>query len=145
MLVDFQQAFADLVATPELCRQVRADPGVLGARYQLSEREHARLVAIARDRGMRCNCMLYRANRLAPIAMHLAELCTSLGARLAPLMHEYWGSHPGVDAHFLLESRAFCAFLASAALPGGPLPEPVLALLSSATADLDARIADALT
>lgn len=144
MLIDFQQALADLLATPELCRLVRADPTALDARYRLSERERARLIGIARDRGMRCNCMLYRANRLAPITTHVPALCTALGARFAPLLHEYWASQPGVNPHVLLETRAFCEFLASEALPGGPLPEAARAEVARATADLDTRIAAAL-
>ena len=33
MLLEFQQALADLVASPDFCRQVRADPEVLMRRY----------------------------------------------------------------------------------------------------------------
>src|ERR1700674_3809372 len=52
VLLEFQQALADLVASPDLCRQARADPHVLQRRYDLSAREHQRLVDMINQPGM---------------------------------------------------------------------------------------------
>jgi len=111
MLVEFQQALADLVAAPELCRQVRADPGWLRQRYDLSQREYERLVAMVNHRGMACNCMLYRANRLAPLALNLGGFCRALGPRLGPLLSEYSILYPNTNVHFYLECDRFGRFI----------------------------------
>ncbi len=113
MLVDFQQAFADLVAAPELCRQIRANPGKLRESYNLSPREYDRLVGIVNQKGMACNCMLYRANRLAPFALNLREFCRALGPRLGPLLSEYSVLFPNTNVHFYLECDRFCRFILS--------------------------------
>lgn len=120
MLAAFQRALTDLTASPELCRAVRADPGLLPARYALTEREAVRLNAIARSPGMEANCMLYRANRLAPIALNCPDLCAALGSELNRLISEYWESEPTTNVHFLVETDRFCRFLAGRAdLPPG--------------------------
>ena len=49
MLADFQQALADLTASPELCISARLDPPILREKYRLTEREWARLVGIVPD------------------------------------------------------------------------------------------------
>jgi hypothetical protein len=118
MLVEFQQALADLVASPDLCRQVRADPASLRERYQLSDREYDRLVKMVNHRAMALNCMLYRANRLAPIALNLHEFCTLLGPRLGPLLSEYSLCYPNTNVHFYLECDRFCRFVLSKAREG---------------------------
>ena len=111
MLVEFQQALADLVASPALCRQVRADPSLLRLWYELSQREFERLVGMVNHRGMALNCMLYRANRLAPFAINLYGFCRALGLRLGPLLTEYTERHPHSNVHFYLECDRFCAFV----------------------------------
>ena len=111
MLAEFQQALADLVASPALCYQVRADPGVLRHRYELSQREFERLVGMVHHRGMAFNCMLYRANRLAPLALNLYGFCRALGPRLGPLLTEYTERHPHSNVHFYMECDRFCAFV----------------------------------
>jgi hypothetical protein len=111
MLIDFQQAFADLVASPDLCRKVRFDPDLLRERYRLSNRERERLVGLANHPGMALNCMLYRANRLAPLAMNLGGLCRALGSRLGPLLTEYTALYPNTNVHFYLECDRFCSFI----------------------------------
>jgi len=111
MLVEFQQALADLVAGPELCRQVRANPIQLRERYDLSQKEYERLVAMANHPAMECNCMLYRANRLAPLAMNLNEFCRALGPRLGPLLSEYSVRYPNTNVHFYAECDRFCQFI----------------------------------
>jgi hypothetical protein len=111
MLIDFQQAFADLVASPQLCRKVRANPRLLDERYRLGKREHERLLGLANDPGMALNCMLYRANRLAPLAMNLGGFCRALGPRLGPLLTEYAELHPNTNVHFYRECERFCSFV----------------------------------
>lgn len=111
MLVEFQQALADLVAAPDLCRQARRNPGILRERYNLSEREHRRLVTMVNNEAMACNCMLYRANRLAPLALNLHDFCTALGPRLGPLLSEYSQLYPNTNVHFYLECDRFCRFI----------------------------------
>src|SRR5438552_9556224 len=111
MLVDFQIALAELTASPALCRQVRGTPEVLRERYTLTEKECRRLEAIAGSKGMEANCMLYRANRLAPVAGRLPATCSALGEDLNPLISAYWDSEPTTDVHFLVEADRFCRFL----------------------------------
>ncbi len=118
MLVDFQCALADLTASPELCRQVRKDPETLRRSYDLTPKEWRRLVSMVRSDGMAANCMLYRANRLAPIALNLPDTCTALGDDLNRLLSAYWDSEPITDVHFLVETDRFCQFLR--ACPGLP-------------------------
>jgi hypothetical protein len=111
MLVDFQRALADLTASPSLCRRIREAPQTLKDRYQLSEREWRRLVGIVSSDGMEANCILYRANRLAPVALNLPDTCQALGDDLTRLISEYWDSEPMTDVHFLVEADRFCRFL----------------------------------
>jgi hypothetical protein len=113
VLIEFQRALADLTASPVLCREVRAGPEVLRDRYDLTDKEWRRLVAIVESHGMSANCMLYRANRLAPIALNLPATCRALGDDLNRLISEYWESEPITDVHFLVEADRFCHFLAA--------------------------------
>lgn len=129
MLVEFQQALADIVASPELCRRIRVNPLLLRERYILSEREYDRLIKMASHQAMALNCMLYRANRLAPLAMNLHEFCTLLGPRLGPLLSEYAILHPNTNVHFYLECDRFCQFILTKLTEGYELePEARAAL-----------------
>ena len=110
-LSQFQTALADLTASPDLVRQVRGAPDALAGLYDLTPREHHRLTQIAASRGMEANCMLYRANRLAPVALNLPETCSALGDELTPLISTYWQSEPTTDVHFLVEADRFCRYL----------------------------------
>jgi hypothetical protein len=111
VLIDFQQALADLTASPELCNAARADATVLQARYVLTERELRRLLSIVRHPGMAGACTVYRMNRLAPLALNLRATLHSLGPEARSLLSEYWRDHPHGHAHFLLESDRFCRWL----------------------------------
>ena len=111
MLVEFQRALADLTASPELCRRVRKDSEVLNLDYDLTAKEWRRLVAVVMSDGMRANCILYRANRLAPIALNLPRTCSALGDDLNRIVSAYWDSEPITDVHFLVETDRFCRFL----------------------------------
>jgi hypothetical protein len=111
VLIDFQCALADLTASPDLCREARKDPEFLKVRYDLTPKEWRRLVAIVNSEGMRANCMLYRANRLAPVALNLPKTCSALGDDLNGVISAYWDSEPVTDVHFLVETDRFCRFL----------------------------------
>jgi hypothetical protein len=131
MLADFQQALADLVASPGLCRRVRVDPVLLRQRYDLSEREYGRLVRMVNQPGMALNCMLYRANRLAPLALNLHDFCTRLGPRLGPLLSEYSEQYPNTNVHFYLECDRFCRFVIEKIGRGYELEEETLSALET--------------
>jgi hypothetical protein len=111
VLIDFQRALADLTASVDMCRRVRAEPGLLRHGYDLTDREWRRLVAVVRSKGMEANCVLYRANRLAPVALNLPETCAALGEELTRLISSYWDSEPITNVHFLVEADRFCHFL----------------------------------
>ncbi len=111
MLADFQQAFADLVASPDLCNEVRANPVVLRESYRLTDREAGRLIGIVKHPGMACNCTLYRANRLAPLAMNLPGLLKALGPDLRTVLDEFWRQYRNTDVHFYVESYRFGRFV----------------------------------
>jgi hypothetical protein len=111
MLADFQQALADLTASPELCIRARQDPSVLRQSYQLTEREWRRLTGIVTHPGMECACIVYRANRLAPLAMNIPLTCRALGADLRDIVSEFWAAFPEGNVHFYIETERFCRFL----------------------------------
>jgi hypothetical protein len=119
-LASFQRALTDLTASPALCRAVRADPHIVGQRYNLTIKEAKRLASIAGSKGMEANCMLYRANRLAPIALNCPALCDALGDDLNRLISAYWDAEPTTNVHFLAETDRFCHFLSGRSdLPAG--------------------------
>jgi hypothetical protein len=137
MLIDFQRAFADLTASPSLCRTVRRTPEILRERYSLTDKEWRRLVGLVGSKGMEANCMLYRANRLAPVALNLRDTCKALGDDLNRLISAYWESEPTTDVHFLIETDRFCRFLL--AQPG--LSTAALAALEREHALVSAKLA----
>jgi hypothetical protein len=111
MLVEFQQALADLTASPERCVRVRREPSVLKERYELTDREWRRLAGIVEHPGMACACMVYRANRLAPLALNIPATCRALGKHLRAVVSEYWRLYPEGNVHFFVEADRFCRFL----------------------------------
>lgn len=136
-LAAFQRALADLTASPALVRAVRGDAAELERRYDLNAREAGRLAAIAASKGMAANCMLYRANRLAPVALNCPALCTALGDDLNRLISAYWESQPTTDVHFLVETDRFCCFLAAR----DDLPPAAAAILAEEHNMVRARLA----
>jgi hypothetical protein len=134
MLADFQQALADLTASPELCNAVRADAGVLSLRYSLTERELRRLLGIAHHPGMVCNCTVYRMNRLAPIAMNLRGTLRALGPALRPLISDYWRDCPHGHAHFFIEANRFSCWLRLRIEAGEIVPSDVWSILERESA-----------
>ena len=145
MLVEFQQALADLVAAPEFCRQVRVNPSQLRQRYDLSQREYERLVEMTNHEAMECNCMLYRANRLAPLAMNLNEFCRALGPRLGPLLSEYSIRYPNTNVHFFAECDRFCQFIVGKMNEGFELEPRVKAVFDDEFAKIKLGLAATYT
>jgi hypothetical protein len=111
MLVQFQKALAELTASPRLCREMRREPERLRDRYELTDREWRQLAGVVASRGMHANCILYRANRLAPVALNLPDTCDAVRDDLNELISAYWESEPTTDVHFLVEADRFCRFL----------------------------------
>jgi hypothetical protein len=140
MLEQFQRAFADLTASPELVKSVRKKPGMLRERYDLSEREWRQLVSIVDQPGMECNCILYRANRLAPVVESVPELCTALGTRLRSLLSEFWARNPQRDDNYLIEVHDFCGFVLEKINSGSISGETVLPVLTLEMAAVAERL-----
>jgi hypothetical protein len=129
MLAEFQQALADLTGSPELCVRVRRNPALLHERYRLTEPEWRRVVAIVQHRGMECACMLYRANRLAPLVLCLPGLCRVLGADLRAVASDYWAAFPETNVHVFVEADRFCGFVRRQLAGGRRLAAGVAAAL----------------
>ena len=111
MLIDFQQALAEITASPALCLAVRRDPALLEQRYRLNARERSQVVGVANHPSMECTCSLYRANRLAPLARNLPTTLADLADPLTPLLTPYWDAHPWPLRYGALESERFCRWL----------------------------------
>ena len=111
MREQFQKAFSELTASSDLVRRVRAEPDILRELYDLTDLEWRRLAAIVSQPGMECNCILYRANRLAPIVINLPALCKELGKDLRALLSEYWVENAQLSDNFWVESYDFCEFV----------------------------------
>ena len=111
MREQFQRAFSDLTASAEFVKQARVRPEILNERYELNELELRRLTAIVNQPGMECNCILYRANRLAPVAINLPDLCRALGSELRELLSEYWLQSTHAGDNFWVEANDFCEFV----------------------------------
>ncbi len=136
-LASFQRALTDLTASPALCRAVRVDPDIALDQYHLTQKEAMRLAGIAGSKGMEANCMLYRANRLAPVALNCPALCDALGDDLNRLISAYWDAEPNTNVHFLAETDRFCCFLSRRS----DLPEGVAPVLEREHALVVARLA----
>ncbi len=137
MLADFQQAMADLTASPALCLRVRHDPRALDERYKLTMRERDRLLGIVRHPGMACACTVYRANRLAPLAMYVPRTCRALGPLLREVVESFWAAFAETDVHMFIETDRFCRFLRARIDQGHEYPpevEEALAVESVAVA-----------
>ncbi len=145
MLADFQQALADLTASPELCVAVRLEPSLLIRRYDLTWREAARLEAIVRHPGMACSCMVYRANRLAPLALNTPRLCAALGRDLRAVASDYWAAYPQSNVHFYVEADRFCGFVRRELEQGRVLPPEVAEALDDESAQVAAALRESHT
>lgn len=121
MLADVQQAMADLVASVARVQAARQDPEAWLDGYDLTAVERRRLAGFLAQPGLALGCMVYRANRLAPVAMHLTELCRAIGPGLRAEMDAFWLAHPHSEPNPLLECARFCDFIEGR--PGTPRDE----------------------
>jgi hypothetical protein len=110
-LLSFQQALTDLIASPELCLQLRAGPEKILSRYDLTPREQARLQTVVHQPGMSVSCTLYRVNRITPVYTLLPYTCFLLGSALVPLAEEFWAVSNRSDLQFKREITRFGEFL----------------------------------
>lgn len=145
MLVEFQQALADLTASPDLCNAVRADPAVLAERYELTERERRRLIGIANHRGMAAACAVYRMNRLAPMALNLRGTIHALGPALRALVDAYWREYPRGHAHFYIECDRFAGWLLARVAAGADFPAAAVPILEREAAAVRRALATSWT
>jgi hypothetical protein len=110
-IASFQQALCDLIASPGLCRALRAGDEAVLANYELSARERVRLFDVVRQRGMSTNCSLHRANRVTPLYMVLTFTLRALDDQLRSLLDEFWDAKIYQDGQFSSEVELFAAFL----------------------------------
>ena len=145
MLAEFQQALADLTGSPEFCIRVRRDPSVLSQRYLLTEREAHRLIGIVRHPGMECACIVYRANRLAPLALNVPQTCKALGKNLRAVVSEFWAAFPETNVHFYVETERFCRFLKAKLGEGHTFSTDVAPILEQESAVVAAALQESYT
>ncbi|PSL49103.1 hypothetical protein CLV51_101433 [Chitinophaga niastensis] len=124
-LLSFQKALTDLIASPQLCLQVRAHPAETLSRYDLTPREVTRLKTVVHQQGMSVSCTLYRVNRITPIYTMLPYTCLLLGPALIPLAEEFWEICNKSDLQFKREITLFGDFLLQQ-ITTGSLQNPYL-------------------
>lgn len=107
----FQRALADMVSSPDLCREASQKPAMLETRYELTARERRRLLYCVGHRGMKVCWGLHRANRLGPIHANLRLTCLALGPHLRDELEAFWRDSLPRDLQFQSESDRFAAFL----------------------------------
>src|ERR1700752_81940 len=107
----FQQAMCDLVESPDLCLMLVQFPEQVLGRYDLSDRDRRRLVAVVQQPGMLVNCSLYRANRLSPIVNLVPHTCFLLGNALLDEATEFWKGFKETRLQFHEEVKQFGDFL----------------------------------
>jgi hypothetical protein len=124
-LLAFQRALADLAASPALCGRVREDADAALASYALTDRERRRVASAAAQRGMTVNGMLYRSNRLGPIAAQLPYSFVLIGPELRATMDAFWAENPSFERNAPREVRRFADFVRRR-IAEGALAEPLL-------------------
>ncbi|RQO31969.1 hypothetical protein DBR32_03970 [Taibaiella sp. KBW10] len=110
-LVDFQQAFADLVADPALCRAIKKTPELMNERYALTDIEQERLLDILNQRGMVTNCMLYQINRFTPLFDLMPYSCKMLSKEIKQHTRAFWDDYIKTNFQFRDEVLLFASFL----------------------------------
>jgi len=124
-LLAYQQALCDLIASPRLCLEARADPEAALSSYDLAPRERRRLAAVVRQPGMSTSCTLHRVNRITPIYSYLSLTCFLLGDRLIREVEAFWSQGKPSDLQFGPESERFGRFL-KRRLRAGSVRDPYL-------------------
>ena len=124
-LLGFQRAMAELAASPELCRAVRASPEEALAGHDLTPLERRRVASAAAQPGMVVNCTLHRSNRISSILALLPLTVHLVGAELRRVADGFWAEHPNPDFTTRRELHRFGVFLRRA-LDEGTLEQPFL-------------------
>ena len=109
-LAGFQDAFARLVSEAGFAASVRDGAQVDG----LTEREHARLVAAARDPGLDAATTVHVGWRLSKLLALLPLTRAALGPDMAALARAFWARRPPRTLYFQSEAIEFCRFMATA-------------------------------
>lgn len=122
----FQRALSEMTVHPGLAARVRREGWPALSTYDLTPREQARLVAVARQPGMALNCTLARGNRFGPIADVFPLTCTLLTPWLRQLLDELWSINRPDNYQLSGEEDAFAGFL-QAKLASGEFSHPYLA------------------
>ena len=89
---------------------------------------------------MECACIVYRANRLAPLAMNAGETCKALGPELRGVVEDFWAEYPETNVHFFVETGRFLEFLQARIAAGALFSAEVV---RAVTRDAD-RVASAI-
>ena len=121
----YQEIFCRMVASPALRDRILEEPRTALNGFDLTEREHRRLLAVAAQPGMRVNTAIHRANRLSPLDQTLPFTCFLLGERLRGLLDRYWSENPTENLQIPAEGERFAAFL-SGEMRAGRLHDPYL-------------------
>jgi hypothetical protein len=108
---DFQLAFADLIASPELCENALQNEAAFFSSYQLSEKEKLRLHSVLRQKGMNTCCSLYRMNRITPLYMQLTNTALILGDLFVKIVKDFWKYYTKSSLQFKEEVLAFGYYL----------------------------------
>jgi hypothetical protein len=128
-IAEFQRAFADLIASPERCVQLREGVTDVLADYDMTRRERKRLETMVHDEAMSVNCSLYRVNRLIPVYSVLPHSCRLLGDRLMQELDAFWAASRHATLQYRWESWRFGLWLeeriATRRLPGGPVEDAI--------------------
>lgn len=124
-LKEFQRALCDAVASTPRAAALRDDPDRALARYELTDRERRRLVAVAHQRGIATSAAIYRLNRVEPLCEFLPWTWKLLGDDLVTHASRFWEEH-ATDLQYAPEVSAFGSFLA-ARIRDGLVPQPHVA------------------
>lgn len=125
-LLGFQRAMAALAASPDLVKEIRADPETpaLDA-FELTERERRRVVSAAAQRGMVINCTLHRSNRIGMVLAMLPLTVQCIGGEIRRVADLFWDESPNPDFTARRELHRFGRFVRRA-LDEGVLANPYL-------------------
>lgn len=107
----YQTALARMTLDPALCRRMLNEGEAALSGYDLTPLELRRLVAVVRQPGMKVNCTLSRANRLAAISGLLPRTCDLLQDQLRELLDRHWAEHDMASLQTLPAGLEFAAFL----------------------------------
>ena len=89
--------------------------------------------------------MVYRANRLAPLALNIPQTCKALGKDLRTVVSEYWVAFPEANVHFYVETERFCQFLKAKLAEGRTFAPEVAPILAWESAIVAAALQESYT